>query len=370
MHDLVDSRRRHFLRTAGIAAAGVGATGLAVAGPGWKSAAKAAQAVLVAAGPSVPLQRLFDAQQWLNAKPLRWADIQGKIVLLNFWTYSCINSLRMLPYTRAWAEKYNHHGLVTIGVHTPEFTFEKDIENVRQATLALGVAYPVALDSDHAIWRAFKNEAWPALYFIDAAGHVRHRVLGEGGYSQSERLIQQLLFETGDAPPPGDIVAVSGAGPEAAADDKDLASPETYVGYAKASNFAPRGGINRDASTLYQGMSSLPLNYWSLAGWWTIGSEFATLNRPSGGASYRFHARDLHFILGRSSQSRPLPFRVKLDGASPGADHGYDVDAEGFGSIQQDRMYQLVRQSRPVEDRTLEIEFMVPGVRAYDFTFG
>jgi thiol-disulfide isomerase/thioredoxin len=313
---------------------------------------------------------LLGARQWLNTAPLRAEDLRGKVVLVNFWTYSCINSLRALPYVRAWAAKYKDRGLVVIGVHTPEFGFEKDVDNVRRANAALGVSYPVALDSDYAIWQAFGNEAWPAFYFIDADGRVRGRVLGEGGYDQSERLIQQLLSEAHGAPVGGGIAPVVGSGPEAAPDLKDLRSEETYVGYAKASNFVSTEGVGHDVQRLYRAAPALQLNQWSLAGLWTVGGEFATLNNAPGAIRYRFHARDLHLVLALSSQGHPIRFRVTIDGAPPGADHGSDVDARGWGSVQDPRMYQLVRQKGPVADRTFEIQFLDAGVRAYVFTFG
>ena len=318
---------------------------------------------------SAPLASVLTAQKWLNTEPLRPENLRRKVVLVNFWTFTCVNWLRTFPYVRAWAEKYKDRGLVVIGVHTPEFNVEKDFANVTRASASLGVGYPVAIDNDYAIWRAFDNYAWPALYFIDADGRVRHHVLGEGHYDQSERWIQELLSEAGSAPVPGDLVTVSPKGPEVAADEQDLGSPETYVGYRKARNFASRGGVREDAPTLYRPLPMLPLNWWSLAGVWTIGGEFATLGDSRGSISYRFHARDVNLVL-TAPEGRPVRFRVKIDGAPPGADHGVDVDAEGAGSVQDPRLYQLVRQKRPVEDRTIEIEFLDPGVRAYVFTFG
>jgi cytochrome c biogenesis protein CcdA/thiol-disulfide isomerase/thioredoxin len=319
---------------------------------------------------SDPQRSLLGARQWLNTPPLHAEDIRGKVVLVNFWTYSCINCLRLLPHVRAWAEKYKDRGLVVIGVHTPEFAFEKDVANVRHATVSLGVVYPVAIDSDFEIWRAFNNDAWPALYFVGADGSVRHHALGEGNYDNSERVIQQLLTEADGAPVAGDIVAPSGEGPQAPPDVRDLHSPETYIGYAEGTNFASPGGVRQDIASRYQAATALPLNQWTLAGIWTIGGEFATLSEKSGSIAYRFHARDLHLVLAPPSQGHPVRFRVKIDGAPPGADHGFDVDAEGWGSVQEDRLYQLVRQTGSVADRTFEIEFFDPGVRAYVFTFG
>jgi thiol-disulfide isomerase/thioredoxin len=319
---------------------------------------------------SSPLTSVLGARQWLNTPPLQPEDLRGKVAVVNFWTYSCINSLRALPYLRAWAEKYKDRGLVVIGVHTPEFTFEKDIANVSKATRFLDVGYPVALDSDYGIWRSFNNEAWPAFYFIGADGGVRKRMYGEGGYDRSERLIQQLLSEASGAPVARDIAAVKGKGAQAAPDEKDLLSPETYIGYRQARDFESPGGVSEDRPNLYRAASVLPINNWSLAGNWTVGGEFATLNDAPGRINFRFHARDLHLVLGGRSQGQAIRFRVRIDGAPPEADHGFDVDAEGQGSVQEDRLYQLVRQAGQVKDRTFEIEFLDPGVRAYVFTFG
>jgi hypothetical protein len=261
-------------------------------------------------------------------------------------------------------------GLLVIGVHTPEFAFEKDVANVRRASASLGVRDPVILDNDFGIWRAFNNRAWPALYFIGADGRIRHHALGEGGYDQSERLIQHLLSEASGAPVAMEIVGVGGKGPQAAADGRNLRSAETYIGYEQARNFTSPGGFREDAPSLYRAVSALPLNRWSLAGVWTVGSEFASLNGTSGNITYRFHARDLHLVLAPPPHGRPIRFRVRIDGAPPGADHGFDVDAGGWGSVQEERRYQLVRQAGPVADRTFEIEFFDAGVRAYAFTFG
>jgi thiol-disulfide isomerase/thioredoxin len=348
------------------------AAGAALAGVAAGSAQIATTAAYAAKNPAASAAKLslFGARQWLNTAPLQATDLRGKVVLVNFWTYSCINRLRALPYVRAWADKYRDRGLVTVGVHTPEFGFEKDIANVRQATNSYDVRYPVATDNDYAVWDAFNNEAWPAFYLIGADGRVRHRMLGEGDYDKSERVIQRLLTESNGSPLGGDIVTIVGQGVEAAADERDLHSPETYVGYAKASNFTSSGGALEGVAKLYRAAPTLLLNHWGLAGVWNVASEFATLNEAPGSISLRFHARDLHLVLGPSSQGQPVRFRVKLDGVSPGADHGVDVDAEGSGRVQEPRLYQLVRQARPVADRAFEIEFLDPGVRAYVFTFG
>ncbi|HLZ84354.1 MAG TPA: redoxin family protein, partial [Caulobacteraceae bacterium] len=301
-------------RTVVAAAVSVGLVGLGLAG---------------APAPPGPLRSLGRGGPWLNGPPLGPEDLRGKVVLVNFWTYSCINSLRPLPYVRAWAAKYRDRGLVVIGVHTPEFAFEKDLANVRRAVAGLGVGYPVVLDSDFAIWRAFDNQAWPAFYFIGADGRVRGRRLGEEGYDQSERLIQKLLTEAHGKPVTDAIVPVAGSGPQAAPDRRDLSSEETYVGFAKATGFASDGGLKLDAARLYQAPRRLDRNTWSLAGRWTVGGEFATLSAASGTIAYRFHARDLNLVLAPPPDGRPVRLRVRIDGAAPGADHGFDVDAQG-----------------------------------------
>lgn len=331
---------------------------------------KTAHAATSASPLSGPLRSLLGAPQWLNTQPLQAEDLQGKVVVVNFWTYSCINCLRSLPHIRAWAERYKDQGLVVIGVHTPEFAFEKNVANVSKASASLGVTYPVAIDNNFGVWRAFSNQAWPALYFIGADGRIRHRVLGEGHYEQSEQLIQKLLSESSNAPVSKKIIAVDGEGPQAAPDIRNLRSPETYIGYRQANNFSSPGGIAEDTSRLYRAASTLTLNRWSLAGVWTVGSEFASLNDTPGSIRHRFHARDLHLVLGPSTQGHPIRFRITIDGAPPVTNHGSDVDAEGWGTVREERLYQLVRQSGTVNDRTFEIEFYDAGVRAYAFTFG
>ena len=333
--------------------------------PGMSSAAFAATAPAL----SGPLTSLLGARQWLNTQPLRPEDVRGKVVLVNFWTYSCIYCLRTLPYVREWAAKYKDRGLVVVGVHTPEFAFEKDIDDVRTALVSLGVGYPVVIDNDYGIWRTFWNKAWPGFYFIGADGSIRDRVLGEGDYDASERLIQQLLSEADGAPVAGELAAVSGNGLEAAPDINDVRSPETYIGYAKATGFVSPDGVREDVPGLYRPVSALPFNAWSLAGVWTISSEFATLSDTPGSITYRFHARDLHLVLAPPAAGPAIRFRVTIDGAPPGADHGFDVDAEGWGRVQEARLYQLVRQAGTVTDRTFQITFFDAGVRAYSFTF-
>jgi thiol-disulfide isomerase/thioredoxin len=319
---------------------------------------------------SAPLASVLTAQNWLNTQPLRPEELRGKVVLVNFWTFTCVNWLRTLPYVRAWAEKYKDRGLIVIGVHTPEFNVEKDFANVTRASAALGVGYPVATDNDYAIWRAFDNYAWPASYFVDAAGRVRHRILGEGSYDKAEQWIQELLSEADGAPVPAGLVAVIPEGPSVAADEENLESPESYVGHAKARGFTSAGGIREDIPSLYRSPAMLPLNSWGLSGVWTVGGEFATLSDKSGTITYRFHARDVNLVLVPPAEGKTVRFRVKIDGAPPAADRGTDVAADGSGVVQEPRLYQLVRQKRPVADRTFEIEFLDPGVRAYVFTFG
>lgn len=315
-----------------------------------------------------PLGKLAEAGPWVN-RP-RAPDLRGKVVLVNFWTYSCINSLRPLPYLKAWAEKYRDDGLVVLGVHAPEFGFERDLAKVRRATGELGVTYPVLLDRDLAVWRAFGNQGWPGFVFIDAKGNMRDYRLGEGHYVESERLIQQLLAEAKGAAVNQTISVVDGQGAQAAPDWADLGSPETYIGYAQAQNFSSPEPIGKDAPKKYRALSRMPRNHWSLDGTWRVGRESAELRSPSGAIGYRFHARDLHLVLGAAPDGRPVRFRVTIDGAAPGADHGTDTDALGWGTVREDRLYQLVRQARSVADRNFEITFFAPGVRAYAFTFG
>ncbi|KRE24332.1 cytochrome C biogenesis protein [Bosea sp. Root483D1] len=312
---------------------------------------------------------LFGARQWLDREPLTAESVRGKVVLVNFWTYSCINCLRTLPYVRAWAEKYKDRGLVVVGVHTPEFAFEKDIGNVRKAVAALGVSYPVAIDNDYAVWHAFSNQAWPARYFIDAQGRTRHHEFGEGDYAASERVIQSLLAEAGGKVEPG-IAKVSGEGAQGAPDFANLRSPETYLGHARSNGFASPGGIRADAPATYEAATSPRLNQWSLSGNWTVAGEFATSQQAGGRITHRFHARDLHLVMGRAPGSSPVRFRVTIDGAAPGSAHGADIDADGYGTISGERLYQLVRQDGAVKPRDFSIEFLDVGARAYAFTFG
>ena len=316
------------------------------------------------------LSALANATAWLNSQPLTAAGLRGKVVLINFWTYSCINWRRQLPYVRAWAEKYKEQGLVVIGVHAPEFSFEKEIDNVRWAAKDMRVAYPIAIDNDHAIWRGFNNEYWPALYFADAKGKVRHRQFGEGEYEQSEKVIQQLLAEAGASGIGNEIVSVDARGAEAAADWGDLGSEENYVGYERTENFASPGGIKADKAHVYAVAGQLRRNQWALSGNWTMGREAVVLNEPKGRIVYRFHARDLHLVMGPAGAKTSVGFRVIIDGQPPHAAHGVDVDDQGNGVVTEPRMYQLIRQQAPIVDRQFEIEILNAGVQAYSFTFG
>ncbi len=316
------------------------------------------------------LPSLGGATAWLNSPPLTAAGLRGKVVLVEFWTYTCINWLRSHPYVRAWGEKYKKQGLVVIGVHAPEFAFERNVDNVRREAKDMRVEYPIAIDNDYAVWRAFKNEYWPALYFIDAQGHIRHHQFGEGGYDQSERVIQQLLAEAGSSGVGHALVAVDARGAEAAAAWDSLKSPETYVGYEQAQNFASPRGVVADKPHVYAAPAQLRLNDWALSGEWTVGKQLAVLNRPNGRIAYRFHARDLHLVMGPAARGASVRFRVLVDGQAPRADHGGDVDEQGSGSVTEQRLYQLIRQRKPIADRQFEIEFLDPGVEAFVFTFG
>jgi hypothetical protein len=338
-----------------------------------KSTAARAQAASMKAT-SLPIEgempSLTGATAWINTTPLTSADLRGKVVLVEFWTYTCINWLRSHAYVRTWAEKYNEHGLVVIGAHTPEFPFEREVENVRRAVQEMKIHYPIAVDSDYAIWNAFQNNYWPAFYFVDAQGRIRHHQFGEGSYEQSEMIIQRLLVEAGSVGIGHELASVNGEGIEAAADWADLRSPETYLGYDRTENFSSAGGAVLGKRHSYVAPVRLTLNQWALSGDWTMQSGFAAPDAAGGRIAYRFHARDLHLVMGSSDPTKSIRFRVKIDGALPGTDHGLDVDAEGLGSVQEPRLYQLVRQSRPITDRTFEIEFVDAGSRAYAFTFG
>jgi thiol-disulfide isomerase/thioredoxin len=313
---------------------------------------------------------LGGANHWLNSPPLNASGLRGKVVLIDVWTYTCINWLRTLPYVRAWADKYKNQGLVVIGVHSPEFEFEKDIDNVRRAAKDMKVDYPIAIDNDFAIWRALKNEYWPALYFVDVQGRIRHHQFGEGDYDQSERVIQQLLSEAGTSGINHELVSVDARGAEVAADWTDLKSPETYLGFERTENFASPGGGVLDKRRVYASPVRLRLNHWALSGDWTMQKQATVLNKPNGRIAYRFQARDLHLIMGPAARGTPVRFRVLIDGQPPGAAHGIDVDDQGNGAVTEQRLYQLIRQPKPVADRQFEIEFLDSGVEAFAFTFG
>jgi thiol-disulfide isomerase/thioredoxin len=316
------------------------------------------------------LPSLDGATTWLNSPPLTPTGLRGKVVLVQFWTYTCINWLRTAPYIRAWAEKYNDQGLVVIGVSTPEFEFERSLDNVRRSVGDMGMTYPVAVDNDYAVWRAFDNNYWPALYFVDAKGRIRHHRFGEGDYENSERVIQQLLAEAGRGGSARTLVTVNGAGLEAAADWGSLGSPENYLGYGRTENFASPGGAAFDTPHVYAPPRRLRLNQWALSGDWTMGKQAILLNKANGRTAYRFHARDLHLVMAPRAPGTSVRFRVLLDGQPPGVAHGVDVDAQGYGTVTEPRLYQLIRQPGPINDRTFEIEFLDPGIEALAFTFG
>ena len=339
-----------------------------------KSDDKPAMMMMSAGGESADVPQtlpvLDGATAWINSPALTPASLRGKVVVIDFWTYSCINCLRSLPYLNAWHGKYKDSGLVIIGVHTPEFPFEKDEANVRKAARELGIDYPVAMDNDYRIWRTFHNRFWPAHYFIDATGRVRFHHFGEGDYEQSEAWIRSLLEERNHQPPPQLAVKMTATGAEAASEAQSVQSPETYIGYIRAKNFASPGGFNEDAPQLYRAPARLELNEWALEGRWRDESQIATLLSAEGGIVYRFHARDLHLVLGPTSAGKPVRFRVTLDGKPPGTDHGEDCGADGVGTVTDSRLYQLIRQESGARERLLRIEFLAPGVQAFAFTFG
>jgi thiol-disulfide isomerase/thioredoxin len=338
----------------------------------WISATALVCAVVAIASGTGDEGRMPDldgAVAWLNSTPLSSKSLRGKAVLVNFWTYSCINSLRELPYMKAWAAKYKDAGLVVIGVHAPEFGFEKDPANVKNAVFDLKVAYPVPIDSNHSIWSAFRNQYWPADYFVDAKGRIRYHHFGEGEYEKSEHVIQELLRENGATGLDESTVRITADGAEAPPSD-DMQSPETYAGYARAENFASPERMSRDSRKTYSPPASPALNQWGLGGSWKAGAESGTLESAPGKIVFRFHARDLHMVLGSVKNGPPVRFKVKLNGAAPGDDHGSDSGADGTGEVRQPRMYQIIRQKGRVQDRTFEIEFLDPSVEVFSFTFG
>jgi len=312
---------------------------------------------------------LEGATNWLNSAPLTLESLKGKVVLVDFWTYSCINCLRSIPYMRAWAEKYQDQGLVVVGVHAPEFAFERNIDNIKRAIAQQQIAYPVAVDNSYSIWRAFQNQYWPAHYFIDAEGRIRHHHFGEGDYERSERIIQQLLREAGRSEVTADIVAVAAHGAEAAADFSQVLSPETYLGFERAENFISPGGFAKNEVKNYT-LGEARLNEWSLTGKWLITQQHAELKEGEGGIVFRFHARDLHLVLGPGQNKQPLRFKVTIDGKEPGRAHGLDINEKGEGVVEQERLYQLIRQSGDIGEHEFAIHFLDPGVEAYAFTFG
>ena len=352
----IQSDRRQFLRAAGVTMA---ASQLGLS--------RVAAASFFSEG---SLPSLDSATSWLNSPPLTKESLRGKVVLIDFWTYTCINWRRTLPYTRAWHEKYRDHGLTVIGVHTPEFGFEADPENVRRAAAEMKVEYPIAVDSKYALWRSFGNEYWPALYLVDAQGHIRYHKFGEGDYEQSERAIQEWLKRAGGNGFDSQLVSIDPAGAEVAADWRDLQSGENYLGYERTQNFASRSGFAFDKSRHYVAPERLQRNEWGLEGDWTAQKHAIQLNAPSGRIAYQFHARDLHLVMGPADGGKPVRFRVLIDGKGPGASHGTDIDEQGNGIATEPRMYQLIRQPKPIDDRRFEIEFLDPGLKAFSFTFG
>ena len=332
-----------------------------------KPAALTASAALVDEG---PMPDLGGAVGWLNSEPLNRKSLRGKVVLVDFWTYTCINSLRPLPYVKAWATKYKDAGLVVIGAHTPEFSFEKQRENVENAVRNLNVTYPVAIDSNYAIWRAFNNQYWPAQYLIDGKGRIRFHHFGEGDYGALERVIQELLKENGSTAIDESTVGVSATGVEAPPDFENERSPETYLGYRQAEHFASPERVARDSRKLYSPPARPALNQWGLSGSWAVGEESAVPEVAGGKIVFRFHARDLHLVLGPANDGRPVRFKVTLDGMTPGENCGSDATPEGSGEVREPRLYQLIRQKGHIQDRIFEIEFLDPGVHALDFTFG
>jgi cytochrome c biogenesis protein CcdA/thiol-disulfide isomerase/thioredoxin len=321
-----------------------------------------------ATGPQT-MPDLSGAVAWINSPPLNRDQLQGHVVLVDFWTYSCINCLRSIPYVRAWADKYKDSGLIVLGVHTPEFAFERDQDNVRRAVGELKISYPVALDNDYKIWKAFSNSYWPADYLIDATGRIRFHHFGEGKYDETEQQIQQLLTEHNPQLSVNGLVKVAATGAEAAP-DSDVESPETYVGYERADSFLSPGGFKQDVAHVYSIPKHLELNQWGLSGNWTDHAQVASLDSARGKIVFRFHARDVHLVLGPAPNGKPVRFRLTIDGKAPGANHGVDSDAQGDGKITDQRLYQLIRQKDAIEDRTFEIEFLDPGAQAYAFTFG
>jgi thiol-disulfide isomerase/thioredoxin len=358
MRDTINYERRRFI---GAAAAGIAAARLGVIGAAIQQVACAALANEGA------LPSLSGATGWINSPPLAPAGLLGKVVLVDFWTYTCANWTRTLPYIRAFAEKYRDQGLVVIGAHTPEFPFEKDVENIRWAAKEMNVTYPIAVDSDYGIWHAFDNNFWPAVYIADANGRIRYHHFGEAAYDEQERVIKRLLRESGKNID-DELVKVNPRGLEVAADYGTLRSQETYLGYERGDAFA--GDAVQDAARDYTVPAKLGLNQWALAGNWTVKARPVVLNKPNGKLAFRFHARDVNLIMCPPTQGQSVPFRVRLDGKPPEASHGEDTDSQGNGTVMHQRCYQLIRLQDRITDRTFDIEFAQPGVEVYDFTFG
>ncbi|MDO9376096.1 MAG: thioredoxin family protein [Ferruginibacter sp.] len=322
----------------------------------------------------LPIEAVFPsfsgATGWLNSKPLTAKELKGKVVLIEFWTFTCINWMRTNPYARAWAEKYKAQGLIVIGVHTPEFSFEKDIDNIRRSVKDRNINYPVAIDNNYGVWNAFKNQYWPAFYFIDARGNIRHHQFGEGNYEQSEKVIQQLLTEAGSVGLNNELVSLETDGDEADADWSNLQSPENYLGYPRTNDFASPGNLKINKGHEYILPKRLKLNEWALSGEWTAGKEAVMLNSSNGRIVYQFHARDVNLVMGPTVPGTSTRFRISIDGQPPEFAQGKDIDNKGFGIVSEQRMYQLIRQTSPIIDRKFEIEFLDPGVEAFAFTFG
>jgi len=317
-----------------------------------------------------PVESLALADEWLNSSPLTSAELRGKVVLVDFWTYTCVNWIRTLPYVRAWAQKYKEQGLVVVGVHSPEFEFEKDVPHIRNAIEALRVDFPVAVDSEHAIWNAYGNQYWPAVYIVDTKGRIRHRQFGEGDYASIEKAIQELLAESGRTNVPGGLVSVETKGAEVAADWDTLRSPENYLGSARTQNFSSPEKPRNARPGNYTLPAHLTLNHWALAGNWTVSGDAVRLQQANGRIAYRFQARDVNLVMGSGTPGHPVKFRVLIDGKPPEQAHGTDVDARGFGESSEPRLYQLIRQHGPIVERLFEIEFLEPGAQAFSFTFG
>jgi thiol-disulfide isomerase/thioredoxin len=356
MNEPTNNNRRQFLRSA--AAMAIAGSQIGLAGPMGASFFSEGS-----------LPSLDGATAWLNSPPLKKTDLRGKVALIDFWTYTCINWRRTLPYIRAWDAKYRKHGLTVIGVHTPEFPFEKNVDNVRRALLEMKIDYPVAIDSDYAVWRAFENDYWPALYLSDSQGHIRYHKFGEGDYEQSEREIQRLLKQAGISIDP-ESTSINATGSEVAADWADLRSQENYVGYERTQGFVSPSGTAFDKPHVYSLPQRLSLNEWALAGNWTTQKDAIALNAANGRIAYKFHARDLHLVMGPAVRGTSVRYRVSLDGQAPGAAHGADVDEQGNGIVAEQKLYQLIRQPKPIGERTFEIDFLDAGVEAFSFTFG